>query len=274
MPEVKVPWGVLQSEQDKYISAVYMPEDITLKDCAKMIQADVDQLLNFWSDRQNDPEVDYTFKFKAWKGRDKEPQLPVKRVPSRPNHLKRAGRKNKGKEKAVMPPHPEDEENTTKSNKDSSRHDESSDIENGNEPEPSEPHWSGHTQRPRVVGRGRAPLTGDVAAAGPMSVHTVPVGASAAPVAMSVAPAATGAALAGASLVPAGRGRPTGNPLSQHTQSPSLAHAGGQPVAGHVEDEGSASRTLVLAVPRTKFKSLATVQDSPEARQTYLLSLS
>ncbi|KAI0915582.1 hypothetical protein AcV5_003765 [Taiwanofungus camphoratus] len=273
MPEAKVPWGVLQSEQDKYISAVYMPEDITLKDCTKIIQADVDQLLNFWSDQQDDPEVDYTFKFKAWKGRDKEPQPPVKRVPSRPNHLKRAGHKNKGKEKAVTPPHPEDEENTTESDKDGSRHDESSNIENENEPGPSEPHQSGHTQRPRVVGRGRAPLTGDAAAAGPTSVRMAPAGASAVPTAISAAPAVTGAVLAGASSVLAGRGRPIDNPLSQHTQSPSLAHAGGQPVAGHVKDEGSASRTLVPAVPRTKFKSLTMVQDSPEARQTYLLSL-
>ncbi|KAI0923055.1 hypothetical protein AcV5_009882 [Taiwanofungus camphoratus] len=266
MLEAKVPWGVLQSEQDKYISAVYMPEDITLKDCTKMIQADVDWLLNFWSDWQDDPEVDHAFKFKAWKGRDKEPQPLVKRVPSRPNHPKWAGHKNKGKGKAVMPPHPEDEENTTKSDKDSS-HDESSDIENGNEPGPSEPRRSGHTQRPRVVGRGRAPLTGGAAAAGPTGASTAPAGASA-------APAATGAAPVGASSVPAGRGRPTSNPLSQHTQSPSLAHAGGQPVASHVEDEGSTLRTPALAIPRSKFKSPATVQDSPEARQTYLLSLS
>ncbi|KAI0919790.1 hypothetical protein AcV5_001762 [Taiwanofungus camphoratus] len=57
-PEVKVPWGVLQSEQDKYISVVYMTEDITLKGCTKMIPADMDWLLNFWSDWQDDPKVD------------------------------------------------------------------------------------------------------------------------------------------------------------------------------------------------------------------------
>ncbi|KAI0918905.1 hypothetical protein AcV5_001965 [Taiwanofungus camphoratus] len=60
--------SVVSLNQKKQLIAQFVHmhyEDITLKDCTKMIQTDVDRLLNFWSDWQDDPEVDYTFKFKA-----------------------------------------------------------------------------------------------------------------------------------------------------------------------------------------------------------------
>jgi hypothetical protein len=61
----RVPWTELQRAQDDYIEAMYLPENVTLKQYYHLRQEDVHELLKHWTERQAAGEVPFEFKKKV-----------------------------------------------------------------------------------------------------------------------------------------------------------------------------------------------------------------
>ena len=62
-----VPWRAIQDDNEAFIHASYLPPDVKLQEPSKMRENEVQTLLEFWRERQENGEI--PFKFKAVRGK-------------------------------------------------------------------------------------------------------------------------------------------------------------------------------------------------------------
>ncbi|KAG1748878.1 uncharacterized protein EDB91DRAFT_1244686 [Suillus paluster] len=71
-----VPWSAIVECEDDFVSPMYLPSRVHLKDPSKLQNSDATALLNFWYARQENGD-DPIFLFKAWKNKVSNMMKPV-----------------------------------------------------------------------------------------------------------------------------------------------------------------------------------------------------
>jgi hypothetical protein len=75
-PKVAVPWSAIRDKESQFVSQLYLPTDVNIKDPSKLQSSEADALLDYWNERQR-VKVGETFMFSAWMDNNKELQSPV-----------------------------------------------------------------------------------------------------------------------------------------------------------------------------------------------------
>jgi len=104
--KARVPWASLSEQQDDYLDSEYLPDGLELKEPSKIHRNDITMMITHWKKRQDDAEVDVTFRFMKVQELDKNligavlPHSQAASRPSRPSAATDRGRKGKGTGKA------------------------------------------------------------------------------------------------------------------------------------------------------------------------------
>lgn len=103
-PKARPPWKDISSNTDNFIEAEYLPDGFIMQEPTKLVEAQLDRLMNHWYDRQQAKQV--VFSLKGYKSKDGQilPPVQVSTTKDSKQNSKGKGKgKHHGKSKGKKP---------------------------------------------------------------------------------------------------------------------------------------------------------------------------